>query len=182
MVQWPVTSCFARCAKNTLHLYAHILRLADKLAPPVRDVQSPLRLPISNVFKGQSSCAAVSGRLSGGIIQVGERLRVLPGDETTIVRCVLLFLSIQAREVPDISPAIEIEDTSVQWAASGSNVTIHLTSIDPVNLSIGSILCSPSDLVPLVTVFTARIIVFDIQVPITSGASVGHCATLVFQK
>jgi len=46
-----------------------------------------MRLPISNVFKGQSSGAAVSGRLSGGVVQVGEKLRILPGDETAIVKC-----------------------------------------------------------------------------------------------
>jgi elongation factor 1 alpha-like protein len=51
-----------------------------------------MRLPISNVFKGQSSGAAVSGRLSGGVVQVGEKLRVLPGDERAIVRCKLAFL------------------------------------------------------------------------------------------
>jgi len=59
----------------------------DKLVPPVRDITSPLRFPISNVFKRQSGGAAVSGRLCGGIIQVGEKLRVLPGDETAIVKC-----------------------------------------------------------------------------------------------
>ena len=59
----------------------------DKLVPPVRDITSPLRFPISNVFKQQNVGAAVSGRLCGGIVQVGEKLRVLPGDETAIVKC-----------------------------------------------------------------------------------------------
>ncbi len=73
---------------------------------------------------------------------------------------------------PFIFLVIEFEDVSVPWAAAGSNVTLYLVSIDPVNLSIGSVLCPPSNLVPLATSFTARIIVFDIQVPITSGTSV----------
>lgn len=59
----------------------------DKLIPPVRDITSPLRFPISNVFKQHNMGAAVSGRLCGGIVQVGEKLRVLPGDETAIVKC-----------------------------------------------------------------------------------------------
>lgn len=59
----------------------------DKLEPPARDIESPLRLPISNVFKGQSSGIGVSGRVCAGIIQVGERLRVLPGDESALVKC-----------------------------------------------------------------------------------------------
>jgi elongation factor 1 alpha-like protein len=36
----------------------------------------------------------------------------------------------------------------------------------------GCVLCPPSDLVPLVTSFAAQIIVFDINVPILSGAAV----------
>lgn len=67
------------------------LMAVDKLVPPVRDIQSPLRMPISDVFKGQSSGASVSGRLSGGVVQVGEKLRVLPGDETAVVKCNLHF-------------------------------------------------------------------------------------------
>jgi hypothetical protein len=59
---------------------------ADRLQPPRRDINSPLRFPISNVFKGQSSTTGVSGRLCGGLVQVGERLRVLPGDETAVVK------------------------------------------------------------------------------------------------
>lgn len=73
---------------NTLYrLFVISLKFADKLVPPVRDIMIPLRLPISNVFKGQSTGAAISGRLCGGVVQVGERLRVLPGDESGIVRC-----------------------------------------------------------------------------------------------
>lgn len=53
----------------------------------MRDIDAPLRFPISNVFKGPSSGAGVSGRVCGGVVQVGERLRILPGDESAIVKC-----------------------------------------------------------------------------------------------
>ena len=58
----------------------------DELEPPTRDITAPLRFPISNVFKGQASGTAVAGRVCSGLVQVGERLRVLPGDETAVVR------------------------------------------------------------------------------------------------
>ncbi|KAK0453278.1 P-loop containing nucleoside triphosphate hydrolase protein [Armillaria borealis] len=129
----------------------------DKLEPPTRDIASPLRLPISNVFKGQSAGIGVTGRLCSGIVQVGERLRVLPGDETAAVK------------------SIEIEEESASWAMAGSNATLFLTGIDPIHLAVGSVLCPPTDVVPLATNFTARIIIFDVQLPITAGASVrGH--------
>ncbi|KAG9317166.1 hypothetical protein JVU11DRAFT_1358 [Chiua virens] len=123
-------------------------------SPLCGTIESPLRLPISNVFKGQSSGVGVTGRISGGIVQVGERLRVLPGDETAVVK------------------SIEVDDRNVLWAAAGSNATLYLTAIDPIHLNIGSVLCPPNDLVPLAITFSARVIVFDIQLPITSGASV----------
>ncbi|KIO21436.1 hypothetical protein M407DRAFT_15813 [Tulasnella calospora MUT 4182] len=131
----------------------------DSLQPPGRPIEAPLRFPISNVFKGggtstMASGIGVSGRLASGVVQVGEKLRILPGDETAIVR------------------TIEFEDNSVPWAAAGSNVTLYLSNVDPVNLNIGSVLCPPSDVVPLASSFIAQVIVFDIQVPITSGTSV----------
>jgi elongation factor 1 alpha-like protein len=70
----------------------------------------------------------------------------------------------------------------VSWAAAGSNVTLHLTSIDPVHLGIGSVLCPLSDPVRLASTFNARIIVFDIDVPITSGTSVRDCLLPCFPK
>lgn len=56
---------------------------------PSRPLEAPLRFPISNVFKGQTAVASgvgVSGRLCSGVVQVGERLRIVPGDETAIVK------------------------------------------------------------------------------------------------
>ncbi|QRW19182.1 Elongation factor Tu GTP binding domain [Rhizoctonia solani] len=127
----------------------------DRLEPPIRDFDTPLRIPISNVFKGvTSSGIGISGRISGGIVQVGERVRIVPGDETAVIK------------------SIEKDDVNVQWAAAGSNVTIYLANIDPIHLSIGSVLCSPGDIVPLASSFNAQIIVFDIQLPIIGGSSV----------
>ncbi|KAL1758712.1 EF Tu GTP binding domain-containing protein [Schizophyllum commune] len=131
-----------------------LLDVLDQLDPPARDITAPLRIPIANVFKGSTSGTAVSGRICGGIVQVGDRVRVLPGDETAYVK------------------TIETEDESLVWAASGSNVTLYLTNIDPINLNIGSVLCLPHEPIPLAASFSARIIVFDVQIPITTGTTV----------
>lgn len=148
---------------------------SDKLEPPARDILGPLRIPISNVYKSQGSSMAASGRVCTGIVQVGEKLRVLPGDETAAVRCLYIFLpSSKTFFLTTSLPAIDTEQTNVPWCAAGTNVTLYLTAIDPIQLNIGSVLCSPSALVPLVTTFNARIIVFDIQLPMTAGVSVSR--------
>ena len=77
-----------------------------------------------------------------------------------------------------------MDDESVPWAAAGSSATLYLTNVDPINLSIGYVLCPPTNLVPLTTSFTARIIVFDVSLPIIIGASVElfhHSHNVVYQ-
>ncbi|KAG6831884.1 hypothetical protein H0H92_007001 [Tricholoma furcatifolium] len=153
-------------------IFLRMMTLLDVLEPPTREIMAPLRIPISNVFKSHGSGAAVSGRLCGGVVQVGERLRILPGDETGVVKC-KFHVPCYEIAIPNVGvTAIEVDEQNVPWAAAGSNATLYLTSVDPVNLSIGSVLCSTADIVPLATSFSARIIVFDIQVPITAGTSV----------
>ena len=62
----------------------------DKIPSPTRDIEGALRIPVSNVFRGGtgglSARLGVSGRVLTGVVQVGERVRVLPGDETAAVR------------------------------------------------------------------------------------------------
>lgn len=58
----------------------------DKLEPPVRDITSSFRFPISNVFKGSGSGIGVTGRVCAGIVQTGEKLRIVPGDESGVVK------------------------------------------------------------------------------------------------
>lgn len=69
------------------------MRQTDSLDVPARAMDAPLRIPLSNVFKGQtSSGVGVAGRVCSGVVQVGERLRVLPGDESGLVRSQFLFV------------------------------------------------------------------------------------------
>nr|XP_031861143.1 uncharacterized protein CI109_003504 [Kwoniella shandongensis]KAA5528215.1 hypothetical protein CI109_003504 [Kwoniella shandongensis] len=134
-----------------------LIQALDKVEVPARPYESPLRIPVSNVFKGQTAVAsgvAVSGRLCSGIIQVGDRVRAVPGDEVANVR------------------TIEVDEDSAPYAVAGQNVTLYLSGIDSIHLSIGTVLCPTSLPVPLVTKFTAQILVFDLQSPIITGTAV----------
>ena len=63
---------------------------ADEITPPLRDLEGPICFPIPNVFRGGtggiSAGLGISGRLCTGVLQVGKKLRVLPGDEIAVVR------------------------------------------------------------------------------------------------
>ncbi|BGP24966.1 hypothetical protein JCM10295v2_003886 [Rhodotorula toruloides] len=129
----------------------------DSLPVPTRVLDVPLRIPVSNVFKGQAATAsglAVTGRIESGIVQVGEKLAALPGDESGVVR------------------ALEVEGELVPYATAGDNATIFLSGIEANQLSVGSILCPPSQPVPVVSTFTAQVLVFEPKHPITAGYAV----------
>lgn len=75
--------------KGRLSPALNVADSSDKVEVPSRPYESPLRIPVSNVFKGQTAVAsgvAVSGRLCSGVIQVGDRVRAVPGDEIASVR------------------------------------------------------------------------------------------------
>lgn len=66
-----------------------LIQLLDALSVPERSLEAPLRIPVANVFRGQASGPSglgVSGRIESGTVQVGERLAVLPGDESGVVK------------------------------------------------------------------------------------------------
>lgn len=54
----------------------------------------------------------------------------------------------------------------------GDQATITLSGIEIQNVSVGNILCDPQNPIPVASKFEARIVVFNIAVPITKGYSV----------
>ncbi|PWN47979.1 hypothetical protein IE53DRAFT_219641 [Violaceomyces palustris] len=129
----------------------------DTLEPPARQLDAPLRMPVTNVFKGQTAVASgvgVTGRILSGVVQIGDRLRVVPGDESGVVR------------------AIEVDNESAPWAVAGANVTVFLAGIDQIQVNVGSVLCPPSSPVQLCTSLLAQVIVFEPNYPLVAGTSV----------
>lgn len=85
-----------------------------------------------------SSGLGVSGRLLTGVIQTGEKLRVLPGDESAVIRSTYNILR-PPRVGTELSVLrqqleIEIEEDTVPWAAAGANVTLYVSGIDRIHI------------------------------------------------
>lgn len=65
-------------------------------------------------------------------------------------------------------------------AFAGDNVVLILHGADPVNVTIGSVICDPSAPCPIATRFEARVIVYGtIEMPITK-VSFLNCRRRVF--
>ncbi|WFD44338.1 hypothetical protein MPSI1_003005 [Malassezia psittaci] len=128
----------------------------DALVMPPRMIDVPLRMPVTNVFRSTSAISSglgVAGRIVTGLVQVGEVLRPLPGDESGLVR------------------AIECENELVQWAAAGSNATLYFAHLEQNQVNVGSVLCPPDAPIPLVSEALVQLLVFQPTYPLVQGTA-----------
>ncbi|KAI9488306.1 P-loop containing nucleoside triphosphate hydrolase protein [Zychaea mexicana] len=131
-----------------------LIDLIDAFEPPVRQLDKPLRIGVTDFFKGgigSSGGVSAGGTIDAGHVQMGEQLMVVPGGEIGVIK------------------ALQVNDDTATWGAAGDSVLMSLTGLDIMNLSSGCVLCNPLHPVPVTTSFTAQIVVFDLKVPITNG-------------
>ena len=64
---------------------------------------------------------------------------------------------------------VTIDDVPMPYGFAGDNVTLTLTGIDLQHLTVGSILCEPSSPIPVTSRIRARVVIFNIDVPLTQG-------------
>ena len=124
-----------------------------------RALEGPFRLPISEVFhSSMQHPLSIAGRISSGCVQVGDRVMVVPGNESAYIK------------------NLQVNDEPVEWAAAGQNATLHLTDIDLTQVSIkgGDIVCSyDSPIIPRTT-FTLKILAFEHVMPTFCNMVVGR--------
>ncbi|XP_077991183.1 uncharacterized protein LOC144445493 [Glandiceps talaboti] len=130
-----------------LTLVQHI----DKFKPLKRPVEKPFRLCVSDVFKGMGAGFSVAGKIVSGNVQSADKILVMPAGEQGFIKTVL----------------IHEEDT--KWAVAGDQATLVVTGIDQMKVNVGSVLCSPSEPIKATTRIQARVIIFNIEVPVTKG-------------
>ncbi|XP_065338955.1 protein HBS1 isoform X1 [Cloeon dipterum] len=141
-----------------------LVEAIDKFKIPERPISKPFRLSVNDIFKGTGTGFCVSGRVEGGSIQSGDKVLVQPQGETAVVK------------------SITLEEMPYQVAFAGDQVTLTLSGLDMQNISLGYILCDPMYPVPVTTRIEARIVLFNLQVPITQGFPVFfHSQSLVEQ-
>jgi len=128
-----------------------LVQTIDNLRPPERAIDKPFRLSISDIFKGQSAGFSVTGRVESGFVTKDDKVLISPLNEVCSVKNVLVD------QVPG-------------WTGfAGDHVTMGLVGPDMSSLTAGMVLSDPANPVPVSARFQARVVVFNIDVPITKG-------------
>ncbi|XP_060519987.1 protein HBS1 [Cylas formicarius] len=131
-----------------------LIDVIDNFRSPQRPVSKPFRLSINDIFKSTGSGFCVAGRVETGVLSAGDKVLVCPNRELAIVK------------------SISIEEVSQLTVFAGDQATVTLSNIEMQNVSVGNVLCDPNHPVPVSNKFEARIVVFNVTVPITRGFSV----------
>ncbi|KAG5898030.1 hypothetical protein JTB14_001742 [Gonioctena quinquepunctata] len=131
-----------------------LLDVIDNFRSPARPVSKPFRLSVNDIFKGTGTAFCVSGRVETGTLSAGDRVLVCPSRESATVK------------------SLSIDEMPHNVAFAGDQVTATLSGIEMQNVSVGNILCDAQHPVQVATKFQARIVVFNVTVPITRGFSV----------
>lgn len=128
-----------------------LVDVIDSFKPPERPVSKPFRLCVSDVFKGQGSGFCVSGRIDAGCVANGDKVLVMPAAEQGTIK------------------GITIDELSTTQAFAGDQVALTLAGVDMIKVTTGSFLCDPAVPIRVSTRFQARLVVFNIEVPLTRG-------------
>lgn len=128
-----------------------LLDVIDKFNIPQRPVSKPLRMSINDIFKGTGSGFCVAGRIENGLINKGDKVLVCPTKEMAEVK------------------SLSINDLVSNVAFAGDQVSVTLSGVEMQNVAVGYILSDPIQQVPVTSRFEARLVVFNVKVPITKG-------------
>lgn len=133
-----------------------LIEVIDSFKAPAKAITKPFRLAVADIFKGLISGVSVSGRIEAGYIAEGQKLLIMPSNETCVVK------------------SISVDDEKATQAFAGDNVVLVLYNTDVGNVTVGSILCDTvQPPCPVSTLFEAKVVIFKtIKIPITPGMPV----------
>lgn len=133
-----------------------LIDIIEHLKVPPREVQKPTRMCVMDTYRlttGSILGFTVAGKIEGGVIKVGDKVRILPTDLKATVR------------------SIELQNTSLETAVAGMNVDVSLKDIEGEFADVlpGHVICSLEWPVPIVRRVTAKVATYDIALPVTKG-------------
>jgi len=136
-------------AKKTL------LEAINKLKPPEKPTNLPLRLPIQDVYNITGIGVVPVGRVETGIMKVGDKVIVVPGRE--------------GKGVTGEVKTIEMHHEQQKTAEPGDNIGFNVRGIGKTDIARGDVLGHVDNVPTVAEEFTAQIVVLNHPSVMTVG-------------
>ncbi|KAK6915884.1 Translation elongation factor EFTu/EF1A, C-terminal [Dillenia turbinata] len=132
---------------------SHLLDAIDSIQPPSRDFSKPLRMPICDVIRSQSSGqVSACGKVEAGALRTGFKVLVLPSGDVGTVR------------------SLERDSQACSVARAGDNVAVALQGIDAMHVMPGGVLCHRDFPVAIAKTLELKVLMLDVEAPILIGS------------
>lgn len=128
-----------------------LLHVLEHLRPPERLLGGPVKMPISEKHKEMGTM--VSGKLESGVIQVNDRLVMMPNRVEVVV------------------DSLQLEGSTAQAAEPGDVVRLRLKGVEEEDVRVGFVLCSLNNLVSYTRSFIAKLMILEHKSIICAGYS-----------
>jgi len=129
-----------------------LLEALNKVEPPTRPLEKPLRLPLQDVYKIQGVGTVPVGRVETGILKPGVLVTFAPGGITTECK------------------SVEMHHTQLEEAIPGDNVGFNIKGINAKDLKRGFVASdSKNDPAKECNTFNAQVIILNHPNKISAG-------------
>ncbi|SMY23776.1 unnamed protein product [Zymoseptoria tritici ST99CH_1A5] len=144
----------------------HQLEMSAPPAVTTETINKPLRLQISDVFRGGiTNPLSISGLIRSGSVQVGDIITAQPSGETGVVK------------------GIEVAGEVREWSVAGEIPTLHLVDIDAQHLRSGDVVCTSQTPITVVKKLNVKVTALDSLLPQSVDVHIGrmHVPGLISQ-
>jgi elongation factor 1-alpha len=157
---WSGTDVLCDATKSKLHLDTLYDALNQFCSPPGRNVDAPMRLPVSGIYKIKGVGDVLAGRVEQGVVKPNEEVVFMPTHTTANACAGKVF-------------TIEMHHTRHEKANPGDNVGLNIKGLDKINMPrVGDVMIYKKDKsLEQVGEFNAQVQTLDIPGEIKLGYS-----------
>jgi elongation factor 1-alpha len=128
-----------------------LLEAFDKLVPPQKPIDKPLRLPIQDVFTITGHGTVPVGRVETGVLKVNDQIVFMPSGAKGEVK------------------SIEMHHQPLQQAIPGDNIGFNVKNVDKKDIKRGEVVGHVNNPPTVAAEFTAQIVVLEHPTAIGKG-------------
>jgi elongation factor 1-alpha len=132
-----------------------VLEQLDLFPEPKQPTDLPLRMPIQDVYEITGIGTVPVGKITTGIMKVGQKVIILPGRS--------------GRGVPGEVRTIEAHHEQMPEALAGDNVGINIRGVGKKDIARGDVICDSTSPATIVEEFTAQVAVISHPTVIAKG-------------
>ncbi len=146
---------FNKSENMAWHTGGTLMETIDKLNPPEKPTELPLRLPIQDVYNITGIGVVPVGRVETGVMKIGDKVVAVPGRE--------------GKGVHGEVKSMEMHHEQLQQAEPGDNIGFNVRGFGKKDIARGDVLGREDSVPTVASEFTAQLVVLNHPTVITVG-------------